>query len=65
MDTKDLDPSTVIDALGGTSAVAELCEVTTGGVSQWRTDGIPRARLLFLEAKNPDTFERLKQEAAA
>lgn len=59
MNANDLDPNTIIDALGGTGSVAELCEVTPGGVSQWRTDGIPRARLLYLKAKRPKVFKRL------
>lgn len=51
-----MDANKIIDSLGGTSAVAELCEVTTGAVSQWRDDGIPRARLMFLKAVRPDVF---------
>lgn len=38
----------VIDALGGTSAVAALCDVTTGAVSQWRTAGIPKQQWRYL-----------------
>jgi hypothetical protein len=56
--------SEIIDALGGTSKVAELCEVTTGAVSQWRDDGIPRARLLFLKAVRPDVFKEVEKKAA-
>lgn len=56
--------SEIIDALGGTSAVADLCEVTTGAVSQWRQDGIPRARLLFFKAIRPDLFENKPLKAA-
>jgi len=52
-----MNSSEIIDALGGTSAVAELCEVTTGAVSQWRDNGIPRARLLFFKAIRPDLFQ--------
>lgn len=40
----------IIDALGGTVAVARLCEVQPPSVSEWRQNGIPRARLLFLKA---------------
>lgn len=52
-----MDANEIIDALGGTSKVAELCEVTTGAVSQWRTDGIPHARLMFLKLARPDVFD--------
>jgi len=46
----------IIDRLGGTSKVAELCEVTPSAVSQWRDDGIPKARLMYLRAIRPDVF---------
>ena len=55
----------IIDSLGGSSAVAELCEVTVGAVSQWRTDGIPKARLMFLKAIRPDLFRPSKSKVAA
>ncbi len=38
----------MIDELGGTGAVAELCDVGASAVSQWRTDGIPPARRIQL-----------------
>lgn len=46
----------LIDALGGTSEVAELCGITTGAVSQWRTNGIPAYRLAFFRLLRPDLF---------
>lgn len=48
--------SDLIDQLGGTIAVSKLCEVRPPSVTQWRTDGIPRARRMFLELKRPDIF---------
>jgi hypothetical protein len=57
MDPKQTDASRIIDALGGTSEVAQLCEVYPSAVSQWRTDGIPRARMMFLRLARPDVFE--------
>lgn len=50
------EASRVIDALGGTGEVAKLCEVTDAAVSQWRKDGIPRARLQFLRLARPEVF---------
>jgi hypothetical protein len=50
--------SQLIDTLGGTSAVARLCEVTPQAVHQWRLDGIPKARRMYLEAVRPEHFER-------
>lgn len=48
----------LIDALGGTSAVAKLCDVSDAAVSQWRSaaTGIPRARLMFIKLARPDAF---------
>ena len=51
-----MDASKIIDALGGTSAVAGLCKVTTSAVSQWRLCGIPNARMMFLRLARPDAF---------
>jgi len=40
----------VIDALGGTAAVARLFEVAMPSVSEWKKDGIPPARMMLLRA---------------
>lgn len=52
----DKTSSQIIDELGGTQSVADLCEVKPPAVSQWRTEGIPRARLMYLRAIRPDVF---------
>ena len=55
----------IIDALGGTAAVAKLCEVAAPSVSEWRKRGeIPRARLMYLKAVRPDIFGPAPQRAA-
>ena len=54
-----MDANQIIDRLGGTNKVAELCEVTKGAVSQWRTEGIPNSRLMYLELLRPDVFKTL------
>ena len=42
---------------GTTQAIGiTLYDVTVGAVSQWRHDGIPRARLKFLHLARPDVF---------
>ena len=51
-----MTPSEIIDTLGGTAEVARLCEVQPPSVSEWRKNGIPRARLMFLRLKRPDVF---------
>lgn len=62
-----MDANKIIDELGGTSAVAELCEVTPQAVSQWRESRIPPARLMFLKLARPDIFGHApkSQRAAA
>ena len=54
--------SSVIDAIGGTSQVASICDVTPGAVSQWRKNRIPKGFLLFLRDRYPVAFEDLGQE---
>lgn len=49
----------IIDDLGGTSAVAEMCNVTPGAVSQWRENGIPEARLMYLRLLHQEVFSAI------
>lgn len=51
-----MDANSLIERLGGDAAVAELCEVTRQAVWQWRRDGIPKARLMFLRLAKPEAF---------
>ena len=55
--------SKVIDALGGTVAVATLCGIKSPSVSQWRWDGISGGFRKFLMLKHPEAFE-LQDKAA-
>jgi len=61
----DQKSNEVIDALGGTVAVAGLCNVTKGAVSQWRENGIPDARLMYLRLLRPDVFAVKTEQKAA
>lgn len=61
-----MNDSDVIDNLGGTGEVARICDVTPQAVSQWREDGIPPARRMYLKLLRPDVFgENPVQEKAA
>jgi len=68
-----INSTAIIDALGGTVAVAKLCNVTPQAVSQWfGTDPqsgdereIPSARLMYLKVIRPDVFARIEAEAKA
>jgi hypothetical protein len=49
--------SRLIDALGGTVAAARVFEVRPQAVSQWRRQGIPKPRMMFLALLRPDLNE--------
>ncbi|MBR8028895.1 hypothetical protein KDX27_30290 [Burkholderia cenocepacia] len=55
----DAYASQIIDRLGGTGAVADLFEIDSAAVSQWRKKGIPKPRLQFLRLAHPEAFEGL------
>lgn len=53
-----MNANEIIELLGGTSKVAEICEVTSGAVSQWKSaNKIPNARLLYLKLLRPEIFK--------
>lgn len=54
----------VIEKIGGTAAMARLCDVKMPSVSEWKTTGIPSARLQFLRLARPDVFAAIELELA-
>jgi hypothetical protein len=62
---KSLSADDIIDAFGGTAAVARLCRVNSQAVSHWRRKGIPDARLQFLQLLRPDVFEQPESRQVA
>jgi hypothetical protein len=50
--------SEIIDILGGTTEVARLCEIEPPSVSEWRHNGIPKARRMYLRLLRPDLFQK-------
>ena len=56
--------SELIDALGGTCVVADLCDIKPPSVSGWRNNGIPRPWMKFLRLARPDVFEEIKRTTA-
>jgi hypothetical protein len=50
------DPNKIIDSLGGTSAVAKMFSIKIPSVCDWRHNGIPPARLMYLKVVRPDLF---------
>ncbi|MHB9833856.1 helix-turn-helix domain-containing protein [Paraburkholderia terrae] len=53
-DERDPTACLIIDGLNGTVAVAALCEIDPGAVSQWKKNGIPKSRVKFLRLARPD-----------
>jgi hypothetical protein len=60
LNEKQIEANRIIDAMGGTSKVAEIFSITTGGVSQWRDDGIPDSRMFSIKLLRPDLFDDSK-----
>jgi hypothetical protein len=56
------EASEIINALGGTAKVARLCDVKPSSVSEWRHEGIPKARQQFLELLRPDVFIQVRKQ---
>lgn len=63
MATKQKSDSQLIDEAGGTAEVARLCHVSMQAVSNWREEGIPAARRLFLQAVRPAVFGTVPEPA--
>ena len=51
-----MDPTLIIQRLGGTLAVAKLFNIKSPSVSEWKRKGIPKARLQFIALARPDVF---------
>jgi len=46
-----LNDEQIILLLGGVTKVAKMCEVSLPAVSQWKSNGIPYDKLVFLGAE--------------
>ena len=55
----------IIQRLGGPTRIAELCDISAQAVSQWVHNGIPKARMQFLELARPDVFGKPKRPKQA
>ena len=52
----------IIELLGGTGAVADLCDIKPPSVSGWKRNGIPKAQMNYLRAIRPDVFNEVHNE---
>jgi hypothetical protein len=60
-----MNATEIIERLGGVTKTAALCEVTAQAVSQWHTNGIPKARLKYLRLARPDVFEQVDAQKSS
>lgn len=55
-----MNASTIIQRLGGTTAVARMFQIEPPSVSEWkRRNEIPKARLMYLKLARPEVFEEV------
>lgn len=54
-----MDTKTIIQRLGGTTAVSRICGITAASVSEWMQPGrgIPQAREQYLRLLRPEAFK--------
>lgn len=52
----EISPNVVITRLGGTGAVARICEIEAASVSGWKKNGIPKPWIKFLRLAYPEAF---------
>lgn len=44
----------IVNDLGGTSKVAEMCGLAPSTVSEWKSEGLPKAWVLYLRERFKD-----------
>lgn len=54
----------IIERLGGTAKVSRLFGLAVPSVSDWKRDGIPRARVMFLKVAKKKELAGFDLEAA-
>lgn len=54
----------IIDRLGGTAKVSRIFGLSMPSVSDWKRDGIPHARVMFLRAAHRKTLAGIDLDAA-
>lgn len=60
----NLHATKVISALGETAQVARMFGVTMPSVSDWKRDGIPAARMMYLKLAHKKALVGINLEAA-
>ena len=52
----------LIELLGGTTVEAKIYNVKKPSVSAWRKNGIPEARMMYLEIKYKNIIKKFREE---
>lgn len=60
----NLHATQVIDALSGTAAVARIFKLSMPSVSDWKKEGIPEARMMYLRVAKRKELAGLDLDAA-
>jgi len=55
----------IIERLGGTVAVSEIFSIRPGAVSMWKKNGIPPARMMYIELAFPQVVPKKPGRKAA
>ena len=55
--------SLLIDMLGGTAVVSRIFNVKMPTVSYWRKNGIPEARMMYLEIRYKNIIRKFREES--
>lgn len=58
----DLFANRIIDKLGGTYAVARICDIKPPSVCKWRHKGISRGHLKYLRLRFPVEFAEVERD---
>lgn len=57
-----MDIQKIVAGFGGTTKLAEICHVTPSAISQWMSNGIPEARLMYLKLLKPKVFAEIERQ---
>ena len=56
MDNKQIKQHQELINKIGTAVLMDMFHISKGAISQWRNNGIPKVRLMYLELSHPELF---------
>ena len=57
---KEISAKQIIDALGGPAKVSREFKITSEAVTQWKRNGIPHGRMMYIKVAYPKLFRKSK-----